>query len=62
MSSDDVQAIKAACEKLTGSLQEFSSRLYSQAGTGESEQDTTDTSGTEQEETVDAEFSDQGEV
>lgn len=63
MSSDDVQAIKAACEKLTGSLQEFSSRLYSQAGTGESEQGTsTETSGTEQEETVDAEFSDQGEV
>ncbi len=62
MSSDDIPAIKAACEKLTGSLQEFSSRLYSQAETGESEQNTTDTSGTEQEETVDAEFSDQGEV
>lgn len=62
MASEDVSAIKAACEKLTGSLQEFSSRLYSQAGAGETGQESAGPSGTEQEETVDAEFSDQGEA
>ena len=70
MSSDDVSAIKSASEKLTKSMQEFSTRLYSQAGnqqsggagTGSSGNGNTPKSGNGDEETVDAEFSDQGEA
>lgn len=64
IAADDTDEIKAATEKLTASLQEFSSRLYSQAGAeGAAPQEESGTSsGTAQEETVDAEFSDQGEV
>jgi molecular chaperone DnaK len=64
VAADDIDNIKTATEKLTASLQEFSSRLYSQAGAeGAAPQDESGTaSGSAQEETVDAEFSDQGEV
>lgn len=64
IAAEDTDEIKAATEKLTASLQEFSSRLYSQAGEeGAATQEESGTgSGTAQEETVDAEFSDQGEV
>lgn len=70
MSSDDVSAIKSASEKLTKSMQEFSTRLYNQAGnqqsggagTGSSGNGNTPKSGSGDEETVDAEFSDQGEA
>lgn len=64
IAAEDTDEIKAATEKLTASLQEFSSRLYSQAGEegAATREESGASSGTAQEETVDAEFSDQGEV
>lgn len=62
LSGDDPETIKASTEKLNKSLQEFSQRLYQQSeGQGQTEQEQP-SSGEPEEETVDAEFSDQGEV
>jgi molecular chaperone DnaK len=69
LSGEDKEAIKAASDKLNNTLQEFSQRLYQQAGS--QEQTGQDQAGPEGgsgeageagEETVDAEFSDQGEA
>ena len=58
---DDVDAIKAASEKLTQSLQELSTRLYAQEAESEAERqpeaDEGPTAGSEGP-TVDAEFND----
>ncbi|MBN1333455.1 MAG: molecular chaperone DnaK [Synergistales bacterium] len=61
LENNDMESIKAGIQKLTSSMQELSSRLYSQAGAQE-EETGTGTSENAQEETVDAEFSDQGEA
>jgi molecular chaperone DnaK len=69
LSGEEKEAIKAASDKLNNTLQEFSQRLYQQAGS--QEQTGQDQAGPEGgsgeageagEETVDAEFSDQGEA
>lgn len=62
LENNDMEGIKAGIQKLTSSMQELSTRLYSQAGSQGDEPGTTGSSESAQEETVDAEFSDQGEV
>jgi len=62
MENNDVASMKAGIEKLTSSMQELSGRLYSEAGAQQGEAPGQATSENVQEETVDAEFSDQGEV
>jgi len=66
LSGEDKDAIKAASDKLNNTLQEFSQRLYQQAGsqeqTGQDQAGPQGGSGEAEEETVDAEFSDQGEA
>ena len=62
LENNDMEGIKAGIQKLTSSMQELSTRLYSQAGSQGDEPGTTGSSESSQEETVDAEFSDQGEV
>lgn len=66
LSGEDKEAIKAASDKLNNTLQEFSQRLYQQAGsqeqTGQDQAGPEGGSGEAGEETVDAEFSDQGEA
>lgn len=65
LSGNDKDSIKAASDRLNNTLQEFSQRLYQQAGSEQQGQDHTSSQGSQgeqEEETVDAEFSDQGEA
>jgi molecular chaperone DnaK len=61
LGEEDPEGIRQAAEKLTKSLHEMSSRLYAQAGSQDSA-DGAEPEGSGGEETVDAEFEDNGKV
>ena len=63
LSGDDIAAIRSAKEALEKSLQEFSTRLYSQAGQqAEGQGPGGAADGSADGDTVDAEFTDQGQA
>jgi molecular chaperone DnaK len=60
LSGDDLASIRSAKENLEKALQEFSTRLYSQA---QQQDGSSETAGSDSDgDTVDAEFSDQGQA
>ncbi|HPD97114.1 MAG TPA: molecular chaperone DnaK [Synergistales bacterium] len=61
LGEENPEGIRQVAEKLTKSLHEMSSRLYAQAGS-EDASDGTEPEGSDGEETVDAEFEDNGKV